>query len=170
MEEKHPKKSVRDEFAKKFISILESDQPLKWTKEWSTGNYSLPYNGQTGRKYNGINRFILMFQALEKGYTDIDTGFQTHKFQLDPDWIITQLNREDSGYPPLIDRCQKCALFRAVSPVLPFFHASAHASSHVLCSCGNDRFCCVLWILATKEEQPVLTTGEYHHRHPELYS
>ena len=34
----------------------------------STGNYALPYNGQTGRRYNGINRFILMFQALEKGY------------------------------------------------------------------------------------------------------
>lgn len=64
------RKTVRDECAKKFISILESDQPLKWTKEWSTGNYTLPYNGQTGRKYNGINRFILMFQALEKGFSD----------------------------------------------------------------------------------------------------
>ena len=26
----------------------------------------------------------------------IDTGFPTHKFQLDPDWIIDLLNREDS--------------------------------------------------------------------------
>lgn len=64
------RKTVRDEFAEKFISILESDEPLKWTKEWSTGNYALPYNGQNGRRYNGINRFILMFQALEKGYSD----------------------------------------------------------------------------------------------------
>lgn len=64
------RKTVRDEFAEKFINILESDQPLQWTKEWSTGNYSLPYNGETGRRYNGINRFILMFQALEKGYSD----------------------------------------------------------------------------------------------------
>ena len=70
MEEKQPKKSVRDQFAEKFISILESDHPLLWTKEWSTGNYALPYNGETGRRYNGINRFILMFQALEKGYSD----------------------------------------------------------------------------------------------------
>ena len=26
----------------------------------------------------------------------IDTGFPTHKFQLDPDWIINLMNREDS--------------------------------------------------------------------------
>ena len=27
---------------------------------------------------------------------NIDTVFPTHKFLLDPDWIITQMNREDS--------------------------------------------------------------------------
>ena len=70
MEEKQPRKSVRGEFAEKFISILESDKPLEWTKSWSTGGYSLPYNDQTGRRYNGINRFILMFKAMESGYTD----------------------------------------------------------------------------------------------------
>ena len=64
------RKTVRDEFAQKFISILESERPLQWSKEWSTGNYSLPYNGETGRRYSGINRFILMFQALEKNYSD----------------------------------------------------------------------------------------------------
>ena len=60
MEEKQQRKSVRDAFAEKFISILESDRPLQWTKEWSTGNYTLPYNGETGRRYSGINRFILI--------------------------------------------------------------------------------------------------------------
>ena len=70
MEEKQPRKSVRDEFAEKFISILESHEPLQWTKSWSAGEFSLPYNGQTGRHYNGINRFVLMFKSLEKGYTD----------------------------------------------------------------------------------------------------
>lgn len=72
MKEKQ-RKSVRDAFAEKFISILESDRPWQWTKEWSTGNYALPYNGQTGRKYNGINRFILMFQVLEKASAGLNT-------------------------------------------------------------------------------------------------
>lgn len=70
MEEKQQRKSVRDQFAEKFISILESEKPLEWTKGWSSGGISLPYNGETGRKYNGINRMVLMFSAMEKGYTD----------------------------------------------------------------------------------------------------
>ena len=70
MEEKQPRKSVRDELASKFISILESDKPFEWAKCWSTGGYTLPYNGQTGRHYNGINRFVLMLKSLELGYTD----------------------------------------------------------------------------------------------------
>lgn len=70
MEEKQPRKSVRDELADKFVSILESDHPFEWTKGWSTGGHSLPYNGQTGRHYNGINRFVLMLKSLERGYTD----------------------------------------------------------------------------------------------------
>lgn len=70
MAEKQQRKSVREEFSEKFINILESDQPLEWTKGWSTGGFSLPYNGQTGRHYNGINRFVLMFKSLEMGYTD----------------------------------------------------------------------------------------------------
>ena len=56
MEEKQQRKSVRDELAEKFVSILESDRPFEWTKSWTTGGFSLPYNGQTGRHYNGINR------------------------------------------------------------------------------------------------------------------
>lgn len=70
MEEKQPRKSVRDELADKFVSILESDHPFEWTKGWSNGGHSLPYNGQTGRHYNGINRFVLMLKSLERGYTD----------------------------------------------------------------------------------------------------
>lgn len=69
MEEKQ-RKSIRDEFAEKFISLLESDKPLEWTKGWATKGFSIPYNGQTGRKYNGINRLILMFKAMEKKWTD----------------------------------------------------------------------------------------------------
>ena len=32
MDGKQQKKTVRDEFAEKFISILESDKPLEWTQ------------------------------------------------------------------------------------------------------------------------------------------
>lgn len=58
------KKTVREEFADKFIKMLESDKPLSWTQGWSTGNsYQPPYNGESGRRYNGINRFILMLKS-----------------------------------------------------------------------------------------------------------
>lgn len=70
MEEKQQRKSVRDEFAEKFISILESDKPLEWIKGWGSQGISAPYNGETGRRYNGINRMVLMFQGLEKGWQD----------------------------------------------------------------------------------------------------
>ncbi len=71
METKQEKKSVREEFAEKFIKILESDKPLSWTKGWSAGSgYKAPYNGQSGHKYNGINKLILLFKYLDKGYDD----------------------------------------------------------------------------------------------------
>lgn len=70
MEEKKERKSVRDELAEKFISILESDKPLEWVKGWGCQGVSLPYNGETGRKYNGVNRFVLMFKAMEQGWSD----------------------------------------------------------------------------------------------------
>ena len=69
-DEKQQRKSVRDSFAEKFISILESSEPLQWVKGWSSGQFSLPYNGQTERRYNGINRMVLMFKAMEMGWSD----------------------------------------------------------------------------------------------------
>ena len=70
MEERQPRKSVREEFAEKFINILESERPLEWVKGWAANRVSMPYNGQTGRRYHGINRFVLMLKALEKKWTD----------------------------------------------------------------------------------------------------
>lgn len=70
METKQHKKTVREEFAQKFLSMLESEKPLSWTKGWSGGSYKPPYNGQSGRKYNGVNKLILLFQYLDKGYDD----------------------------------------------------------------------------------------------------
>lgn len=70
MEEKEQKKNVRDNLAEQFVKILESNEPLQWVKTWSSGRYSLPYNGQTDRRYNGINRMVLMLKAMELGWTD----------------------------------------------------------------------------------------------------
>lgn len=60
------KQSVRDEFAEKFIALLESDNPLAWTRGWSQ-QYAPPFNGGSGRAYRGINRLILSLTAMEKG-------------------------------------------------------------------------------------------------------
>lgn len=64
------KKSVRDDFAEKFISILESDKPMQWVQGWANSGFSRPYNGGSNRAYNGLNRFILAFEAMERGWTD----------------------------------------------------------------------------------------------------
>ncbi len=60
--------SVRDEFAEKFVSLLESDKALEWTKGWQAG-FSAPYNGATRQKYHGVNRLVLCFEAAQKGWT-----------------------------------------------------------------------------------------------------
>ena len=69
-EKQEQKKSVREEFAEKFISILESDKPMQWVQGWANSGFSRPYNGGSNRAYNGLNRFILSFEAMERGWTD----------------------------------------------------------------------------------------------------
>lgn len=64
------RKSVREEFAEKFVSILESDKPMQWVQGWANSGFSRPYNGGSNRAYNGLNRFILAFEAMERGWTD----------------------------------------------------------------------------------------------------
>lgn len=68
--EQEKKKTIRDEFAEKFIALLESDQPLAWTKGWRTNPCTNACNGVTGRRYNGINRLMLMLECWEKGWND----------------------------------------------------------------------------------------------------
>lgn len=63
------RKTVRDEFAQKFLLLLDSPKPLQWTQGWES-SLKVPYNGETGHKYHGINRLILMFEGMEKGWTD----------------------------------------------------------------------------------------------------
>lgn len=86
--QREPKKSVRDEFAEKFISILESDKPMQWVQGWANVGFSRPYNGGSNRQYNGLNRFILTFEAMERGWNDprfytfkqvSDEGFSVRK-------------------------------------------------------------------------------------------
>ena len=78
--ENKQRKSVREEFADKFISILESDKPLEWVKGWASNGVTTPYNGQSGHQYSGINRLVLMFKSMEGGYTDprFYTFYQVH--------------------------------------------------------------------------------------------
>lgn len=68
--ETEKKKTVREEFAEKFIEILESDKPLEWTKGWSTSGCAFPENGGSNRRYNGVNRLILMIASMEHGWND----------------------------------------------------------------------------------------------------
>lgn len=68
--EQEKKKSIRDEFAEKFISLLESSEPLAWTKGWRTNPCAMAINGGSGRKYNGINRLMLMLESWDKGWND----------------------------------------------------------------------------------------------------
>lgn len=69
MEDKKTTKPLREEFAEKFISLLQSDRPLDWMKGWDAG-IATPYNAANGSRYHGINRMILMMTSLEKGYKD----------------------------------------------------------------------------------------------------
>ncbi len=80
------KKSVREEFAEKFISILESDKPLSWVQGWSSSGMGRPYNGGSNRYYSGINRFVLYFSSLEKGWND--PRFYTFKQASDEGYSI----------------------------------------------------------------------------------
>ena len=61
-----------EEFRKKivetFIKSLE-ENPLEWKKSWQ-GAAGIPFNGASGRRYHGINRFLLQFASQEKGYDD----------------------------------------------------------------------------------------------------
>lgn len=57
----------RKEVADNIIKMIE-DGTLPWTKPWISGG--LAVNGETGRRYKGINCVHLGCLALMKGYTD----------------------------------------------------------------------------------------------------
>lgn len=43
---------------------------MQWVQGWANSGFSRPYNGGSNRAYNGLNRFILSFEAMERGWTD----------------------------------------------------------------------------------------------------
>lgn len=65
---KEQQKEYRQKITENFLSLLQSDQPLKWTAEWQMRKS--PFNMTSGRKYNGINWFNLSIIAMAKGYSD----------------------------------------------------------------------------------------------------
>lgn len=61
-------KEHRKELAELFIHVLE-EKNLDWKKEWR-GSTQAPVNARRGANYKGINRFRLMFVAMQRGYED----------------------------------------------------------------------------------------------------
>lgn len=63
----------------RIVTALEAGT-LPWRKPWKDGNgaaYGFPHNAVTGRAYRGINVWLLMMEAEEKGYQS--TGWITPK-------------------------------------------------------------------------------------------
>ena len=69
------KQTVFDRITATIVAKLEAGV-MPWRKTWKGGNADtdtigmvLPRNATTGRAYNGINRLVLMLEAIDKGYT-----------------------------------------------------------------------------------------------------
>ena len=66
------KQNVFDRITATILEKLEAGV-LPWRKTWAEGNadngLALPRNANSGRAYNGLNRLVLMIEALDKGYT-----------------------------------------------------------------------------------------------------
>lgn len=67
-------KELRKSLADKFIASI-NDFPSEWKKQWVS--HAAPRNGKSGRKYSGLNRFILCNKMFEEKY--MDPRFYTFK-------------------------------------------------------------------------------------------
>ena len=72
----------RQKFVDKIIERLEEGHGI-WEKDWKPIDLS-PQNPVSGVKYKGINRFMLAFESIEKGYDD-------------PRWV-TMKHAKEKGY------------------------------------------------------------------------
>lgn len=52
------KRDLYQEVTDRIIEALENGT-APWVKPWKSGQYALPHNGATGRRYSGINVFLL---------------------------------------------------------------------------------------------------------------
>jgi antirestriction protein ArdC len=71
----------------RIVEALEAGT-LPWRRTWDEGNdagYGMPHNATTGRPYRGMNVWLLMMEAEDKGYTSTGwiTPNQAKKFELD---------------------------------------------------------------------------------------
>ncbi len=71
------KRDLRQEITDRFVAALEQNK-IPWEKPWeSIGHNGFPKNLISDRAYGGGNRLILMFEQMERGYTD--SRFATFK-------------------------------------------------------------------------------------------
>lgn len=63
--------AVIQQFADMMIKRMEDMKESNWKKGWmdGRGDASFPRNALTGRQYNGINPFMLMYDTIEHEYT-----------------------------------------------------------------------------------------------------
>lgn len=54
----------RNALAEQFIKVL-SEKELDWKKNWSAGIGASPINATTGKRYRGLNAFVLALKAME---------------------------------------------------------------------------------------------------------
>lgn len=59
---------TREELAKRFLELLNSDDKSSWKRGWK--RLSVAKNGSSGYEYKGVNQFLLSLVALERGYND----------------------------------------------------------------------------------------------------
>lgn len=62
MEATNHEKEYAEEVAAKIIEQLEQGT-APWQKPWQPGELTLPYNGQTGKEYRGMNSMWLAMQG-----------------------------------------------------------------------------------------------------------
>ena len=62
-------RDLRQELTDKLVQSLDQGQ-IPWNKPWNALKVGLPRNMETGREYRGGNRFMLMLEQADRGFTD----------------------------------------------------------------------------------------------------
>ena len=59
---------TRQQLVDIFLNAIKSEEPMKWKKGWVS--MDSPKNALSGKTYKGVNRMLLAFGAMMKGYSD----------------------------------------------------------------------------------------------------